>query len=372
VRPTAKSAIRKLDRAGVGVVMITGDHPSTAERIAREIDLLESGRVLKGVEIAAMTDEELDRVVPDTTVFARVSPAQKVRVIRSLQRTGRIVGMVGDGANDAAAMRAGDAGIAVGLGSTDAAKAAADIVLRDARIDELFEAIVEGRAMWRSVRNAVSILIGGNFGEIAFSVAVGALTGRPPLSPRQLLVVNFLTDIAPSTAIALRPPSLKDLHALRELSPKQALGSPLNREIVTRAVTTSLGAWSAWFSARLTGGRARASTVSLLGLVGSQLGQTLLSGGKSRSVIVTGLGSAAVLAAMVQIPGLSHALGCTPLGPVGWSLALSSAGGSTLLSPLVEVVVNKSADMWIRSTDGTKINELTQSSIEMVKQLLVI
>lgn len=344
VRKGAADTIGKLARAGVRVLMLTGDHPKTAEAVARETGLLGSGSVLGGEKIAAMSDDALEAAVEETTVFARVSPAQKVRIIRALERKKHIVGMVGDGANDAAAMRAADAGIAVGLDCTEAARASADIVLKEAHIDELFEVVVEGRAMWRSVRNAVSILVGGNLGEIAFTVAAGALTGRPPLSPRQLLVVNFLTDIAPSTAIALRPPSVFDLHALREVGPKAALGSPLNREIASRAVCTSIGAWSAWSIASLTGSRTRANTVALLGLVGSQLGQTLLSGGKNRAVLLTGIGSAALLGAAVQIPGLSQTLGCTPIGPLGWSIALSASAGSTLISPIVDALIQFGAD----------------------------
>ncbi len=370
VRPKAGVTILKLARAGVRVIMLTGDHPNTAVNIAKEVEL-SKGLVLTGAEIADMSDEELDERIQRVSVFARVTPAQKVRIIRSLQRQENVVGMVGDGANDAAAMRAADAGIAVGLESTEAARAAADIVLREANVGELFEAVVEGRAMWRSVRNAVSILVGGNLGEIAFAVAVGALAGRPPLSPRQLLVVNFLTDIAPSTAIAVRPPSITDLRSLKEVGPRAALGSPLNREIVARAITTAIGAWSAWSLARF-GGRERASTVGLLGLVGSQLGQTLLSGGRNRSVFWTSLGSVAVLAVMVQTPGLSRALGCKPLGPIGWSIAVMTSLGSTAASPLVEKIVDFTADRWIASKNGTRINRATQRFLKVAKRLLVI
>jgi cation-transporting P-type ATPase I len=344
VRKGAKETVDKLARAGVRVVMLTGDHPQTAAAAAEESGLMKRGPVLSGDKITAMSDEALEAAVAETSVFARVSPAQKVRIIRAFEKKKHIVGMVGDGANDAAAMRAADAGIAVGLDSAEAARASADIVLKEAHIGELFEAVVEGRAMWRSVRNAVSILVGGNLGEIAFTVAAGAVAARPPLSPRQLLVVNFLTDIAPSTAIAIRPPSVFDLHALREAGPKEALGAPLNREIAARAVCTSLGAWTAWSIARLTGTRNRASTVALLGLVGSQLGQTLLSGGKNRAVIWTSIGSVALLGAMVQTPGLSRALGCTPVGPLAWATAAGASLGSTLLSPIAEAVIQFGAD----------------------------
>jgi magnesium-transporting ATPase (P-type) len=345
VRESAHSAIASLRRAGVRTVMITGDHASTAHAIAQDVELPGAASVLHGGQIAQMDESELELAVERTSVFARVTPAQKVRVVRALQRAGHVVGMVGDGANDAPAMRVADAGIAVGKTSTDAARAAADIVLTEARIDTLLEIVVEGRAMWTAVRDAVSILVGGNLGEIAYCVAIGGLTGRAPLNPRQLLLVNFLTDVAPSMAIALRAPSVKDLHELSQATPDKALGAPLNREILARGVTTTLGAGGAWISARLSGGSVRARTVGLVGLVGSQLGQTLLKGGPSRAVTWTSLGSFAVLTLIVQTPGVSQLFGCTPLGPLGWTTGLFAAGMATAASPLVDAGVGHAADL---------------------------
>jgi cation-transporting ATPase I len=345
VRPSAQPAIEGLARAGVRVVMITGDHPNTAHSIAREVGLVKNLGILHGAQISHMTEAQLERAAAKTAVFARVTPAQKVRVVRALQRSGHVVGMVGDGANDAPAMRVADAGIAVGANSTEAARAAADIVLADARIDSLVDAVVEGRAMWNAVRDAVSILVGGNLGEIAFTVAIGALLGRAPLNPRQLLLVNFLTDIAPSMAIALRPPSVSDLSALRDAGPDASLGAPLDREIIARAITTSFGAGSAWTLARLSGGQARARTVGLVGLVGTQLGQTLLKGGHSRSVLWTSLGSFAALGIIIQTPGLSQLFGCTPLGPIAWTTGLSTSMFATALSPVVDTAVLKVSDL---------------------------
>jgi cation-transporting ATPase I len=344
-RASARPALEGLARAGVRVVMITGDHASTAHAIAQEVGLPGAANVLSGAQIAQLGEAELEHAAMQTSVFARVTPAQKVRVVRALQRAGRVVGMVGDGANDAPAMRIADAGIAVGKDCAEAARNASDLVLADARIDSLVDVVVEGRAMWTAVRDAVSILVGGNLGEIGFTVAIGALTGSSPLSPRQLLLVNFLTDIAPSMAIALRPPSVSDLAALREATPQTALGAALNREIVSRAIATGLGAGSAWLTARVTGGSVRARTVGLVGLVGSQLGQTLLKGGHSRSVVWTSIGSFAVLGLIVQTPGLSQLFGCRPLGPVAWTTGIVSSAGVTLLSPLIDSVVDHAADL---------------------------
>ncbi|HXK20463.1 MAG TPA: cation-transporting P-type ATPase, partial [Polyangiaceae bacterium] len=340
VRPTSAQAVSDLHDAGVVTFMLTGDHPSTAEAVAREVGLLPPGGiVMSGGALAQFSDDELDAHLGRVRVFARVTPAQKVRIVRALQRAGKVVAMVGDGANDAPAIRLANVGIAVGRHSTAAARAAADVVLTDERIETLVHAIVEGRAMWASVRDAVSILVGGNLGEIGFTLAAGLVDGRPPLNPRQLLLVNLLTDVAPAMAIALRPPSLDTLRALRTEGPEASLGQPLNRDIAVRALVTSLGAGSAWVLSRF-GGRERANTVGLLALVGSQLGQTLLSGKLSRPVVITSVASAATLALIVQTPGISQLFGCKPLGPLGWTTAIASSAGATALAGYFPELVN--------------------------------
>jgi cation-transporting ATPase I len=330
VRQSATQAVKELREAGVRTVMITGDHARTAEAVAREVGLPNPSRVLTGTELAEIDDETLDRRMRGISVFARVTPSQKVRIVRAMQRAGRVVAMVGDGANDAPAIRLAHVGIAVGEQSTSAARAAADIVLIDARLETLVDAVLEGRAMWVAVRDAVSILVGGNLGEIGFTLGAGLVDGRPPLNARQLLLVNLLTDVAPAMAIALRPPAQRSLKSLAYEGPDVSLGSPLNRQIAARAVVTALGASVAWTVARLSGTRARANTVGLVALVGTQLGQTLLSGGLSRPVLITGTASAAALALIIQTPGLSHAFGCRPLGPIGWVTAVGASAAATL------------------------------------------
>jgi cation-transporting P-type ATPase I len=315
--------------------MITGDHPGTAEAVAREVGLLGSTAALTGAELSAIDDETLDRRIRGVTVFARVTPPQKVRIVRALQRAGRVVAMVGDGANDAPAIRLANVGIAVGEQSTTAARAAADIVLTDARLETLVDAVLEGCAMWAAVRDAVSILVGGNLGEIGFMLGAGLFDGRPPLNARQLLLVNLLTDVAPAMAIALRPPAPRSLQNLANEGPEVSLGQLLNRQIAARAGITALGASAAWGIARFTGTRARANTVGLVALVGTQLGQTLMSGQMSRPVIVTGVASAAALALIIQTPGLSHVFGCRPLGPVGWATAVGASTAVTVGSALL-------------------------------------
>jgi cation-transporting P-type ATPase I len=341
VRPSARRAIAGIRRAGVRTVMLTGDHPRTAEAIANELSLLDGRLVVGGDELARWSDEQLDERIERVGVFARVTPSQKVRVVRALQRGGHVVGMVGDGTNDAPAIRLADCGIAIGEHGTEAARGAADVILMDGRVETLVDAIVEGRAMWASVRDAVSILLGGNLGEIAFTLGVGLIEGRPPLNARQLLLVNLLTDVAPAMAIALRPPSPDTLELLATMTPEETLGRPLNRQIAARAAATTLGASSAWLVARLTGTTARARTVALAALVGSQLGQTLRSGGSSRPVVVTSLLSTAALVTVIQTPGLSHFFGCRPLGPLGWGTALVASIGATRFASAASRVLQR-------------------------------
>jgi len=341
LRPSSKRAIEGIRRAGVRTLMLTGDHPSTARAIAEELGLLAGRRVVSGSELAHSSDEELDQMLGSVGLFARVTPSQKVRVVRALQRTGRVVGMVGDGTNDAPAIRLADCGIAIGEHGTAAARGAADVVLMDGRVETLVDAIIEGRAMWASVRDAVSILLGGNLGEIGFTLGVGLIEGRPPLNARQLLLVNLLTDVAPAMAIALRPPSRDALQVLATLTPEETLGRPLNRQIAFRALATAAGATGAWAVARLTGTTSRARTVALAALVGSQLGQTLRSGGMNVPVVTTSLLSAAVLVGVIQTPGLSHFFGCRPLGPFGWGTAIVASIAATKLASTAARVLQR-------------------------------
>jgi len=334
VRVTAGDALRGLRAAGVTPMLMTGDHPGTAARIARELEIADDAGVVTGAEIEDLDDDALDTVLTTTRVFARVTPAHKARLVAALQRTGHTVAMTGDGANDAAAIRMANVGIALGRRGTAAARDAADLVVTDDRIETIVDAVLEGRAMWVSVRDAVAVLVGGNLGELAFTVATSML-GEAPLNARQLLLVNLLTDVAPAMAIALRPPPPTTAEALLHEGPEASLGGHLTADIACRAAFTAAGAGVAWMLTRARGARREAGTVALTALVATQLGQTLASGGRSPLVVATGLGSFAALSAVVQTPGLSQLCGCTPLGITGWTTALAASGAATAASVAV-------------------------------------
>ncbi|RLP90587.1 cation-translocating P-type ATPase [Micromonospora sp. BL4] len=329
VRESAAPAVRRIRQAGVHTIMITGDHPATAEAIAATISEHDEQRVVTAGELDQLDDQALAERLANTDVVARCTPAHKVRIIQALQKCGRTVAMTGDGANDAPAIRLADVGIALGQRGTPAARAAADLVVTDDRLETIIATLVEGRAMWSSVRHALSILVGGNLGEIAFSVLTAAATGRSALTGRQLLLVNLLTDLAPALAIAIRPPASDRTDTLLREGPDASLGETLTREIGLRAAATTLGATAGWTLARYTGRRQRAGTVALVSLVGTQLGQTILAGGTSPAVLASTAASLGVLVVVVQTPGVSQFFGCTPLGPVGWTIGAGSALGAT-------------------------------------------
>jgi cation-transporting ATPase I len=189
--------------------------------------------------------------------------------------------------------------------------------------------MLAGRHMWRAVTDAISVLVGGNAGEVAFTLIGTALAGTAPLNSRQLLLVNLMTDMAPAMALAVR-----DRPFTQPGNPSNQPGTVgrelLVRAVAVRGVTTAAGATAAWLVGRLTGTPRRASTIGLLALVATQLAQTLTMAGADRSVMLTAFGSAALLAAVVQTPMISRLFGCRPVGPLGWTTALTCATGATL------------------------------------------
>ena len=336
-RPSARATVRRLAEAGVQVVMITGDHPATAVAVARKLGIAHAGRVLTGTEMSKLPEARRSQLICASTVFARVSPEQKVQIVQALQRAGHVVAMAGDGVNDAAAIRRADVGIGVTSRGSTSARSAADLILTQPDTLPILDALVEGRALWSRVRDAVSILVGGNAGEVAFTLLGTAVTGRAPLTTRQLLLVNTLTDMLPALAVALSPArvSQNGENPLITAGPVGPFLAPeLARALAVRGGATALGATVAWQMGRLTGRRQRAGTMGLATLVLTQLGQTLLTSGRSPLTIGTSALSAAALAAIVETPGVSQFFGCTPLGPVAWTIVTGSAAGATLTAAI--------------------------------------
>ncbi|CAL9531325.1 Potassium-transporting ATPase ATP-binding subunit [Streptomyces sp. enrichment culture] len=346
-RETSPALVRGLREAGVRPVVLTGDHPQTARAIATDLGWPEDAVVVTGDELAAADRRQRSRMLRDADVVARVAPEQKLQVVESLRDAGRVVGMVGDGANDAAAIRAADIGVGINARGSAAARNAADLVVTGDDLLVLVEAVREGRALWGSVADAIAILIGGNAGEVGFGILGTVLGGSAPLSTRQMLLVNLFTDLFPAMAVAVTSPEVDEEEGGETDAPlgTAVLGEPLIRKIRHRALTTALGATAAWLFGRLTPGTARRSTtMALCAVVGTQLAQTLSDRRGSHLVQATSLGSAAALVALVQTPAASHLFGCTPLGPLAWAgvaaaIALALAGQR--VAPRLEEAVMK-------------------------------
>jgi magnesium-transporting ATPase (P-type) len=217
-RPEAARSIAEAAGAGVRVLMITGDHPRTAARIAGDLGIVETGApALTGAELEGLDDEELRAAVGDVSVYARVAPEHKLRIVGALQANGEIVAMTGDGVNDAPALKAADIGVAMGVAGTDVAKEAADMILADDNFATIVAAVREGRGIFANIRKFLRFLLSSNIGEVLtmfFGVVLAGLIGLDaageevavPLLATQILWINLLTDSAPALALGVDPP----------------------------------------------------------------------------------------------------------------------------------------------------------------------
>jgi Ca2+-transporting ATPase len=234
-RSEAKRAVNLCKRAGITVIMATGDHKLTAEAIAKEIGILESGsKVLTGIELDNMSDDELDAVAGETSVFARVSPTHKHRMVESLRRKGHIVAMTGDGVNDAPALRASEIGISMGITGTDVTKETADMVLADDNFASIVSAVEEGRVVFENVRKVVKYLLSTNIGEdITILTALILLPGAPLIfTPIQILWVNLVTDGILDVTLAMEPKE----EDVMDQRPRKSTAGIVNREILMNII----------------------------------------------------------------------------------------------------------------------------------------
>lgn len=203
-RPEAKEAVRICRQAGIRPVMITGDHVVTASAIAKELGiLLEEDRAITGAELDTMTDSELDACVEHISVYARVSPENKIRIVKAWQRKGQVVSMTGDGVNDAPALKAADIGCAMGITGTDVAKGAADMTLTDDNFATIVDAVREGRGIYSNIRKVIGYLLGTNIGEVITVFVAMLLWHKSPLLSMHLLWINLVTDSLPAIALGM-------------------------------------------------------------------------------------------------------------------------------------------------------------------------
>ena len=341
-RKEVYEAIAKCRGAGIKTVMITGDHALTAEAIARRIGILEQGgRVVTGAELAQMSDDELDRISNDVSVYARVSPEHKLRIVQSLQRHGHVVAMTGDGVNDAPAVKAADIGIAMGMTGTDVTKESSALVLADDNFATIVAAVEEGRGIYENIRKFIRYLLASNVGEIMV-MFLAMMAGLPlPLVPIQILWVNLVTDGLPAMALGVDQPESDLMHQKPRPSRENIFARRLGWKIISRGLVIGLCTLAAFVITLREGtgdaaSLARAQTVAFATLVLAQLihvfdcrssrsifHRNLL---ENRFLVLAVLSSLALMLAVLYLEPLQPIFKTVPLTFRDWALVIVAAG----------------------------------------------
>ena len=241
-----KHAIKMCDQAGIRVVMVTGDHQLTAVAVADELNILREGKVITGDELQNMSDEQLNTVIENVNVYARVLPEHKVRILGALKSKGHIVAMTGDGANDAPALKKADIGVAMGIKGTDVSKEASDMILTDDNFATIVNSIEEGRGIYDNIRKFIRFLFSANFDETALITIITLLALPLPLIPIQILWLNLATDGLPALALGIDPKE-KDIMKRPPRNPKKGILSGMMFFILAITVVNLISGLSVYF-----------------------------------------------------------------------------------------------------------------------------
>jgi Ca2+-transporting ATPase len=345
-RPEAREAIATCARAGIRTVMITGDHPFTATAVARELGLLADGEVLTGTVLDSMSDSELCDAVEAVSVYARVSPVHKLRVVEAWQARGHVVAMTGDGVNDAPALKRADIGVAMGIAGTDVSREVAAMTLTDDNFASIVAAVEEGRWVYQNIKKYLMYLLSSNIGEIGL-MAGAAVLGMPlPLAAVQILYVNLATDGLPALALAVDPPEPD----LMRRPPRDPRAPIFSRAVL--ALMIAGGLWSmlanlALFAWALHSGRglAQAMTLCFLSLVLIQFFKAYNFRSDRHSVFRRPfanrwlnravLWELVLLVVILAVPMLRDAFRATALSLADWGLAVAVAA---TVMPVLEFV----------------------------------
>jgi Ca2+-transporting ATPase len=358
-RAEVAEAIQQAHTAGIRTVMLTGDQPNTARAIALELNLSEDAEplVLHARELADANHEQLAEMVRTVTVFARVSPEDKLNIVEALQKAGEIVAVTGDGVNDSPALKRADIGIAMGERGAESAKEAADVVLADDNFATIVGAVAGGRAIYANITKFVNFMFSSNLGEVVVIFMAIAVGWPLPLLPLQILWVNLVTDVFPALALAVEPPA-EDVMKQHPRSSHEAL---LSRSFLILigwqgAMLGALGLAAYLWALNSYGSGPHARTIAMLALVGVQLGHLFNCRSRTRSALA-GLftngfiwGAAAIVIVLqllaVWWPPLSRVLQTVAPNPMDWGII-----GLTMLVPVVIVEITKLITR--RKTSGT-------------------
>ena len=354
-RPESRRAVAHAAAAGIKTVMITGDHVATASAIAREIGILEAGgRAVTGHELSGMSDADLDQSIRDISVYARVSPEDKIRIVKAWQAQGEVITMTGDGVNDAPALKAADVGAAMGITGTEVSKNAADMIITDDNFATIVDAVAEGRTAYDNIRKTVHFLLSVNFAEILIML-VGVLLGwGAPITSVQLLFINVVSDGIPGFFLSREKPEGDLMH--RPPLPKNAnlfaagLGGQIARKSAVFIVLTLLAFYigrfvtlSADVPASYETGVTMAflvlSWASVLNIFNVRPRQPILKAGifSNSWLAVSALMSMAVTAIVAAVPFLQPVFGLAPLCPRHWLLAVGLAALQLVLGELLRI-----------------------------------
>ena len=348
-REEAKTAIRRCATASVKTVMITGDHKNTAVAVAKKAGLLKGGMAITGEELNMLSDEELDREIGKYTVFARVEPVHKLRIVRSFKRRGEIVTMTGDGVNDAPAVKEADVGVAMGVTGTDVTKQAADVILMDDNLATLVSAVEQGRCVYANIRKFVRYLLSCNIGEV-LTMFLGIVMGMPiVLLPVQILLVNLVTDGLPAIALGMERPESDIMSRPPRRSDEGFFAGGLMWKIVMRGIFIGLSTLASFTTVMHLGSSEEACrTAALITLVVSQLIHVFECRSERRSLfrmnpfgnmklVGAVLVSGAVLAAAVLVPQLQVIFSTAAPSMAELLIAL----GFSAAVPLVSSVISR-------------------------------
>lgn len=345
-REEVKDAIKQCRDAGIKTVMITGDYQKTAEAIARQLGILRSAQeVLTGKELNLLTDTELEEKVEKISVFARVSPEHKLRIVKALQKRGHVVAMTGDGVNDAPAIKAADIGIAMGITGTDVAKESADLILSDDNFTTIKKAVEEGRAIYENIRKFIRYILASNVGEILVMLMAMILAMPLPLVPIQILWVNLVTDGLPAIALGVDQPEGNVLKQPPRQKQESIFARGLGWKIISRGFLIGLVTLAAFWLAlnRFGYDLTTSQTVAFATLVMAQLihvfdcrsERSIFSRNpfENRWLLIAVLVSTAMLVSVIHIEFLQPIFKTAPLSGEDWLLVLiMSSIPSVLLS----------------------------------------
>lgn len=330
-RPEVRQAVATCHRAGIKVVMITGDHPHTALAVARQVGISRHDRVMTGRDIDNLTDQELAAAINEVRVFARVLPGQKLRLVQAFKQRGEILAMVGDGINDAPAIKEADIGVAMGVSGTDVTKQAADIILTDDHFATLVSAVEQGRGIYANIRRSVRYLLATNVGLVML-VLLAVLLGLPmPLLPIQLLFLNVLGDGLPALALGVAPNNCNLMqHPPRPVN-EGFFADGLGDQIISRGIATGLIGLETYRKTLRQGDQGVAGTVTMASFIASKLLFALECGEKKQSGTNPYLTGSVVLSALllggaIYLPVGRQIFKTAPLGLKEVSTVLGSAG----------------------------------------------